>query len=419
MRIGMISQWYDPEEGSPAVAGAIARSLLALGHEIHVLTGFPNYPTGRLYPGYRMRLYQYENRSGVHVHRVPLVPSHDRSALRRAGSYLSFAASASTRLRLLHRMEAWLVYSTPATVALPAMLARARFGRPYVMLIQDLWPDTVIESGFLRPGRVLSAMTRGLHAFCGASYRRASQVAVTSPGMADILIDRGVPAARVSVVPNWVDETVFRPVDRDKALAHRLGIDGFVVMYAGSLGDLQGLDTVVKAAALLRDLSDVQFVFVGSGVAEPRLRAAAEGLDNVVFLGRQPVDRMTDMMAISDVQLISLKDLPLFHSTLPSKVQAALASGRVVLGSVPGDAGRLIDRSGAGVAVAPEDERALADAVRRLHALEPRERVAMGNAGRQFYLDHFSERVGSATLADLLQRAVSRGTPSLPREFVT
>jgi colanic acid biosynthesis glycosyl transferase WcaI len=223
MRIGMISQWYDPEEGSPAVAGAIARSLLALGHEIHVLTGFPNYPTGRLYPGYRMRLYQYENRSGVHVHRVPLLPSHDRSALRRACSYLSFAASASTQLSLLHRMEAWLVYSTPATVALPAMLARATFGRPYVMLIQDLWPDTVTESGFLREGRVLRATTRGLHTFCTASYHRASQVAVTSPGMADILIDRGVPAARLSVVPNWVDETVFRPVDRDKALAHRLG----------------------------------------------------------------------------------------------------------------------------------------------------------------------------------------------------
>jgi glycosyltransferase involved in cell wall biosynthesis len=316
-------------------------------------------------------------------------------------------------------MEAWLVYSTPATVALPAMLARARFGRPYVMLIQDLWPDTVTESGFLREGRVLRATTRGLHAFCGASYRRASQVAVTSPGMADILIDRGVPAARISVVPNWVDETVFRPVERDKALAHGLGIDGFVIMYAGSLGDLQGLDTVVKAAALLRDLSDVQFVFVGSGVAEPRLRAAAEGLNNVVFLGRQPVDRMADLMAISDVQLISLKDLPLFHSTLPSKVQAALASGRVVLGSVPGDAGRLIDRSGAGLAVPPGNPRALANAVRRLHALDPREREAMAHAGRQFYLDHLSERVGSATLADLLQRAASRGTPSLPREFVT
>jgi colanic acid biosynthesis glycosyl transferase WcaI len=418
MRIGMISQWYDPEEGSPAVAGAIARSLVALGHDVHVLTGFPNYPIGKVYPGYRMRRYQYEHRAGVHVHRVPLVPSHDRSALRRAGSYLSFAASASTRLGLLRSVEAWLVYSTPATVALPAMLARAVFRRPYVLLIQDLWPDTVTESGFLPKSKALSATTRGLHAFCDASYRHAAAVAVTSPGMAGILIDRGVPAGRLSVVPNWVDETIFRPVRRDKALAYQLGIDGFVVMYAGSLGDLQGLDTVVEAAGLLHDLSDVQFVFVGSGVAEPRLRAAAEGLDNVIFLGRQPVERMADLMAISDVQLVSLKDLPLFHSTLPSKVQAALASGRVVLGSVPGDAGRLIERSGAGLAVQPGNAPALADAVRRLHAIQPHEREAMGGAGRQFYLHQLSEQVGSATLADLLQRAAS-GRPPLPlRESV-
>lgn len=419
MRIGMISQWYDPEEGSPAVAGAIARSLLALGHEVHVLTGFPNYPTGTVYPGYRIRWYQYENRAGVHVHRVPLIPSHDRSALRRAVSYLSYAVSASTRWGLLRRMDAWLVYSTPATVVAPAMLARAVFRRPYVMLIQDLWPDTVTESGFVREGRVLTAATRALHAFCDASYRGAAEIAVTSPGMAEILIERGVAARRLSVVANWVDETVFRPVPRDPALARQLGLTGFVVMYAGSLGDLQGLDQVLEAAALVADLPEVRFAFVGSGVAEARLRRAAAGLANVTFLGRQPVERMTEVMACGDVQLVSLKDLPLFRSTLPSKVQAALASGRVVLGAVAGDAGRLIRRSGAGLAVPPQRPRALAEAVRRLYALDPREREAMGQAGRRFYLDHLSERVGSATLSDLLRRAAGRDTPAKPREPVT
>jgi colanic acid biosynthesis glycosyl transferase WcaI len=415
MHIGMVSQWYDPEEGSPAVAGAIARSLVALGHHVDVLTSFPNYPTGKVYPGYRMRPYQYEYRSGVHVHRVPLVPSHDRSALRRAGSYLSFAAFASTRFGLLRRADAWLVYSSPATAALPAMLAQATFGRPYVLHIQDLWPDTVTESGFLREGRTLATATRAMGAFCAASYRRAAAIAVTSPGMTEILRERGVPADRLAFAPNWVDESVFQPRQRDKALAHQLGIDGFVVMYAGSLGDLQGLDTVVEAAAQVSDLSDVQFVFVGSGVAEPRLRAAARGLSNVVFLGRHPVDAMTDLMAISDVQLVSLKDVPLFHATLPSKVQAALATGRAVLGAAPGDTGRLIERSNAGIVVPPADAAALAAAVRRLHALEPHERAAMGERGRAFYLEHLSERVGSATLAGLLQGAVN--TPP-PREFL-
>lgn len=409
MRLGVISQWYDPEGGSAAVAGAICRSLAAQGHELHVLTGFPNYPTGRVYPGYRIRPYQYERRAGVHVHRVPLLPSHDRSALRRAATYLSFGGSAAARWRILRSADAWLVYSTPATAALPALVARARYRRPYVLLVQDLWPDTVVDSGFLGPGWLRNVAVRGIHGFCDASYRRAAAVVVTSPGMAELLRGRGVPGDKLSVVPNWVDETVFRPVPRDPELAKRLGLAGFlagfVVMYAGSLGELQGLETAVEAARLLADLPDLRLVLAGSGVTEPRLRALARGMSNVVFLGQQPPERMPDLLALGDVQLVSLRDLPLCHVTLPSKLQATLAAGRPVVGAVPGDAARLIERSGAGQAVPPGDPVALADAIRSLHALPPDAREKLGQAGRQYYLDHLSAGVGSAALADVLTQA--------------
>jgi glycosyltransferase involved in cell wall biosynthesis len=417
MRLGMISQWYDPESGSAAVAGGICRSLAALGHEMHVLTGFPNYPTGRIYPGYRMRPYQYERRSGVHVHRVPLIPSHDRSAVRRATTYLSFGASAAARHRILRSVDAWLVFSTPATVALPAMVAHALYRRPYVLLIQDLWPDTVVASRFVRPGRMLRTAVRGIHAFCDATYRGAAAVVVTAPGMAGVLAGRGVPAGKLSVVPNWVDESVYRPVGRDRALARRLGLDGsFVVMYAGSLGDLQGLDAAIDAARLLADVPDLRLVFVGSGVAEHRLRDAARGLDRVLFLGQQPPARMADLMALSDVQLISLRDLPLFHATLPSKVQATLAAGRAIVGAVPGDAADLIARSGAGLTVPPGDPPALAAAIRHLHGLGAAACAAMGRAGHRFYLDHLSARVGGGALADTLRRAAAGDpVPTHPR----
>jgi colanic acid biosynthesis glycosyl transferase WcaI len=405
VRLGVITQWYDPESGSAAVAGAICRALAAHGHELHVLTGFPNYPTGRVYPGYRIRPYQYEWRAGVHVHRVPLLPSHDRSALRRAATYLSFGGSAAARWRLLRSADAWLVYSTPATAALPALVARARYRPPYVLLIQDLWPDTVVDSGFLAPGWLRDVAVRGLHRFCDASYRRAAAVVVTSPGMAELLRGRGVPGSKLSVVPNWVDETVFRPVPRDPVLAQRLGQDGFVVMYAGSLGELQGLETAVEAVRLLADLPDVRLVFAGSGVAESRLRAAAHGMSNVVFLGQQAPERMPDLLAQGDVQLVSLRDRPLCHITLPSKLQATLAAARPVIGAVPGDAARLIERSGAGQAVPPGDPVALAAAIRSLHALAPDAREKLGQAGRQYYLDHLSASVGSAALADVLVRA--------------
>jgi colanic acid biosynthesis glycosyl transferase WcaI len=405
MRIGMISQWYDPEGGSAAVAGAISRHLAELGHEMHVLTGFPNYPTGRIYPGYRIRPYQYERRAGVHVHRVPLLPSHDRSAIRRAMTYLSFGASATARQRLLRSVDVWLVYSTPATAAAPALVAHTLYRRPYVLLIQDLWPDTIIDSGFLRQGRLLSATVRGIHAFCDASYRRAAAVVVTAPGMADVIRGRGVSADKLSVVPNWVDESVFRPVPPDPALADRLGLHGFVVMYAGSLGDLQGLETAVEAVRRLGDIGDLRLVFVGTGVAEKRLREAASGMDNVAFIGQQPPDRMAGLLALSDVQLVSLRDRPLFHAILPSKLQAALAAGRPVVGAVPGDAARLITRSGAGTAVPPGDAVALAAGLRRLYELGAGARAAMGRAGRQFYLDHLSARVGGAALSEILGRA--------------
>jgi colanic acid biosynthesis glycosyl transferase WcaI len=405
IRLGVLSQWYEPEPA--AVAGSISRSLVALGYETHVLTGFPNYPDGKFYPGYKIKPYQYEHVAGVHVHRVALVPSHDRSPARRAVNYLSYAASAATRLRILRSVDVWLVNSTPATVALPAMVAQAVLGRPYVLLIQDLWPESVVESGFVARGRALSAMERGIHTFCDASYRRAAAVAVTGPGMADILRRRGVPDSKLIFVPNWVDETVFRPVPRDDALARGLGLDGFVVMYAGNLGELQGLETAIEAARLLRDITDLRLVFVGSGVAEPRLRAAAEGAGNVTFLGRQPGDRMPQLLALGDVQLISLMNVPLLHSTLPSKLQSTLASGRPVIGSVPGDAARIIEQSGAGLAVPPGDPNALADAVRRLYALSPEAREAMGQAGRRYYLDRMSAGVGSVTLAGLLERAVT------------
>jgi colanic acid biosynthesis glycosyl transferase WcaI len=408
MRIGMITQWYDPESGSAVVPGGIARALVGRGHEVHVLTGFPNYPSGQLAPGYRVRRYQFESREGVSVHRVPLVPTHDRSPIRRAANYLSYALSAATRLRLLRNVDVWLVYSTPATVAIPALVAKTLFGRPYVLLVQDLWPDTVVGSGFVPKGRALDLIVRAIDRFCRLAYARASAVAVTAPGMVEVLRGRGVPAEALSVVPNWVDETVFRPVE--PVAARPEGFGRFVVMYGGSLGDLQGLDTAVEAMALLDDLPDLTLVFVGSGVAEERLRTLARDRADgrILFLGQQAPERMPSLMASSDVQLVSLKDLQLFRHTLPSKLQSVLASGLPVLVSAPGDAQRLVREAGAGLAVDPEDAAALAQAIRTLYGMDAGERAAMGQRGREYYMHHLSERVGSAALEELLAAASHR-----------
>lgn len=406
----MISQWYDPEMGSAAIPGVIARSLTDLGHEVSVVTGFPNYPTGKVYPGYRVRPYQHETRKNVSVHRAPMYASHDAHGGRRATNFLSFAAGASAvAVAKLSSVDAVLVYSSPATAAIPAMALRALRRRPFVVHIQDLWPESVLSSSLLGEewANRVSAL---LHRFCDAVYRHASAVAVTSPGMADLIASRGVRETKISVIPNWADESSFRPVPANRRLRSELGLDRrFTVMYAGNFGEYQALDVMIEAAASLRDRADIQFALVGGGVTEDDLRrsVARNRLDNVLFIPPQPFDRMADLLALGDVQVISLQDRPLFHTTLPSKLQATLSAGRPVIAALVGDAADIVEASGAGIIVKPGSASALADAVRTL-ADQPSESVAaLGRTGRTYYLDHFSKQVISGRLGALLEGAAA------------
>lgn len=403
----MVTQWYDPEEGSAVVPGTIARSLRRRGLDVGVVTGFPNYPYGRFYPGYTVQAAQREVLDGIPVHRVALYPSHARSSVKRTVSYLSFAASASTLgLRTLTNCDVGLVYSTPATAAIPALVAKAIRRVPFVLFIQDLWPETVLASGMLVSSSTTRRLEWALHRFCNQVYRSAGRIAVISAGMRELLVERGVPPAKIEVVHNWVDEALFRPVALDSHLQAELGIAGrFSVMYAGSLGDLQGLEVAVRAAEMLADLSEFRLVLVGSGVAENRLRrmVAHAGLQNVIFAGQRPLGEMSSLLRAADVQLITLRDLPLFYATMPSKVQCILSAGRPVISSAPGDVGDLIRRSGAGIACPPEDPAALAQAIREMYHMSGAQREHMGHTGHEFYRAQLSESVGSARLVRLLE----------------
>jgi glycosyltransferase involved in cell wall biosynthesis len=406
VRIAFISQWFDPEGGSAAIPGSMVRALEHRGHRVEVVTGYPNYPTGKLQDGYRVRLHDVEQRGRTTVHRVALYPSHDRSAVRRMLNFLSFMISSSTvGAWFARRAQVALVYSTPATVGLAGVVLRTVFRRPFVLYIQDLWPDTLVATGLV-PRRYERLATRLLTTFCSLVYRRAGRIAVISPGMRCLLAQRGVPEEKVDVIYNWVDENVFRPV------SVRLDPTAFTLMYAGNLGDVQGLDVLVRAVGALTDLPDLRVVLVGDGVARDSLSRLATELyvdDRIAFLGSRPVTEMAEMMATADVQLVSLQDLPLFHATMPSKVQAILACGRPVVISAPGDAAELVRASGAGLIAAPGDVRALAEAIRTAYALRGDELEAMGRAGREFYQRELSASVGAARMEAALEAAAERG----------
>lgn len=414
MRIAMMSQWYDPERGSAMTAGAIARALRERGNDVQVVTGFPNYPDGVIYPGYKMKAYQREDLEGVAVHRSPLYMSHDTHAKRRAANYLSFAASASAvGLTRLGRVDVALVHSTPATVAIPAMARRLLRRTPYVVHIQDLWPETVTASGFLaegRQGRVEGVLNR----FCDSVYRHAAAIAVTSPGMADRIAARGVPAHKISFVPNWAEERHFHPAVPSNATIDSIGPRfPFTVMYAGAMGDVQALETLIDAAVLLKDRVDIGFLLVGGGGAETSLRdrAARAGLDNVRFVAHQPVEIMSEVLALGDVQVVSLRDRPIFRTTLPSKIQATLAAGRPIVCAVAGDAGDVVRAAGAGLVVQPESPREMAEAIVQIATMPAPERDTLGRNGLRHYQDALSEERGATALGALLRTAAEGREP--------
>lgn len=385
--------------------------LRGRGHDVHVVTGFPNYPGGQLYPGYQLRPYRREKLDGVEVTRVALYPSHDRSALRRMANYVSFAASATVLgTALTEGCDVAYVYHPPATVGLPAMLWKRTRRQPFVFHIQDMWPDSVVDSGMVGGGGLRRGVEAALSAWCNRVYRSASSIAVLSPGMRRLLVERGVPGAKVEVIYNWAEESVFRPLPRDEELARRHGLDGrFNVVFSGNLGLFQGLPSVVRAAARVRHLDGFQLMFVGSGQMQSELEALTRELevDNVKFVGRLPYREMAPITNLADVLLVSLQDRPFFAATIPSKTQVALACGRPVLMAVRGDAADLVETAGAGLVCRPDDEVAIADAFEQLYKLPPAELQAMGRRGREFYERELSLERGAARLEALMLRARS------------
>jgi colanic acid biosynthesis glycosyl transferase WcaI len=389
LRVLLLSQYYEPE---PFKGDVLGGELVRRGHRVSAVTGFPNYPLGRIYDGYRQRPWAWEDREGVRVLRLPLYPDHTRSVVRRALNYGTFAASAAVLgAALCGPADVMWVHHPPLTIGVPALaISRAR-GIPFVLEIQDLWPETLGATGMVGSGRVLGRVGRA----AAALYRRAAALVVISPGFKRNLVAKGVPAGKVHVIPNWADETVYRPVPRDAALARRWGMEGrFNLVFAGNLGPAQGLGTLLDAAERLRDLPEVQIVIIGDGVDRQALEAGAgeRGLGNVRFVPRQPAAAMPGFYALADALLVHLRRDPLFEITIPSKTVAYLACGRPVLCAVPGDAARAVEEAGAGLACPSEDPGALADAVRRLHALPPAERERMGEAARRAYVDGYSQR---------------------------
>lgn len=389
MRVNFVTQWYPPEPAGPAYAPAIG--LTQRGHEVNVLTGFPNYPTGRIYDGYSLKPYSRERGTdGITVHRVPIYPSHDANAVKRMGNYLSFATSASVAGQFLPPADVWLTYSSPATAALPRMLQRPGRRAPHFMIIQDLWPDSVTESGFTG-GTAARAIHTTLDAFCKLSYRGASGIGIISRGMRDVLTERGVPDAKIFDTPNWVEN---RPLPEKPRTRADLGLpaSGRLFLYAGNLGELQALDDLVDAFSG----AAAHLVLMGSGIklGDLERRLASSPQSNIHLLPPVAAHEVAEYYERADVVIVSLVDTPLLRVTMPSKVQASLAAGRPILAHAAGDAAQVVREADAGVAVTPGDAAATRAAINRLAALDDAALARLGANGRRYFDSNFSATAG-------------------------
>lgn len=402
-KVVLLTQWFDPE---PTFKGlAFARELVRKGFDVEVVTGFPNYPGGKLYDGYRIRLIQRKVIDGVLITRLPLYPSHDGSALRRIANYASFAASALFYgLFMLKRPGVIYAYHPPLTVGVTASLLRLIRRIPVVYDIQDMWPDTLRATGMLNNERILAVVSR----VCDWVYRRVDHIVVLSSGFRRLLVERGVSREKLDVIYNWCDEAALKAARAPSSDSD--ADDQFRIVFAGNMGKAQALGAVVDAAALLStERPAVRFVFVGSGIEVDSLKQMVvdKRLNNVVFVPRVPMSEVGAILGDADALLVHLKDDPLFAITIPSKTQAYMAIGKPLLMAVRGDAAELVARAECGVAATPEDARSIADAAIRLADMGRAEREAMGLRSQTFYEQELSLAVGVERFA-LLFRALAQ-----------
>jgi glycosyltransferase involved in cell wall biosynthesis len=400
-RLQIITQWFEPE---PAFKGlAFATEMANRGFDVEVITGFPNYPSGKLYPGYRIGLPKREVIDGVKVVRLPLYPSHDSSAIRRALNFVSFGVSVLLYgLFGMRRADVIYGYHPPLTVGLAAIFIRLLRRVPVVYDVQDLWPDTLAATGMLRNRFALGVV--GL--ICRLVYRFVDRIAVLSSGFKDAIVAQGIPEDKVTVIRNWANEDVLRTSTRETRSPSREG-SAFQVLYAGNIGKAQGLEVLLDVAKLLDRCSrQVKFVIIGDGVERLRLQKLVreKGLNNLEFRDPVPLSEIGASLLSADALLVHLSPDPLFDITIPSKTQAYLCVGRPLVMAVGGEASALVRQAGAGVVATPGDAVSIANAIMSLMSLSSQELDEMGARGRRFYDAELSMGRGLDAFAKLFRR---------------
>ena len=402
MKILLLTQWFEPE---PTFKGLLfAQSLRDQGHDVEVLTGFPNYPGGKVYKGYKISVYQKDIIDGITIHRAPLYPSHDSSAIKRVLNYLSFAIGAFIiGLIKTKRIDVVYSYHPPLTTSISAYLLGLFKRVPFVIDVQDLWPDTLSATGMLNNKYILYFVGK----VCDFIYKKAAKIVVLSPGFKYCIASRGVPTKKIEIIYNWCNEPLINDFEDSKV---KLPDNGKLnLVFAGNLGYAQGLSTIVNAAEILQiDDVNVNVVLLGDGVAKLKAieSSKSKALTNLYFIPRVPMRQVGSVLDKADMLLVHLTNNELFQITIPSKTQAYLAIGKPIIMGVSGDAADLINESNSGFTCEPDNPISLAATIKKLSLLSNSQRSEMGNNGRDFYYKKLSLKIGVSKFIHIFKNII-------------
>jgi colanic acid biosynthesis glycosyl transferase WcaI len=410
MKILYISQYFPPEMGAPAARAAeLSRRWADSGHNVTVLTGFPNHPTGVIPTEYRYRfrrLVSCEQINGVKVIRTWLLPFPNRKAYERMLNYSSFGLSAAITGLFLPRPDVIIGSSPQLLVALSAWWLAWCKRVPFVFEVRDLWPESLIAVGL---GDANSLLHRTLAAIAKFLYRHADRIVVVTPAFKDHLVTHWqVPREKITVVENGVETQLFAPQPIATAKT-KLGLaQKFVVSYIGTMGMAHGLETVIAAAAELQaQHPGIHFLLIGEGAEKARIVAQARerNLTNLQFVDQQPRETIPAYIAASDACLVLLKKSDVFKTVIPTKMLEFMSCARPVILGVDGQAREIVEEAQAGIAIEPENARALAEAV--LYLANNLDRCTeLGRNGRDYIVRKFSRRATAEKYIRELDRMI-------------